>query len=101
MIINDFKREVLEWAKELGVTPKEIHVRKMNRKWASCSNRRRVTFSLDLLKEEFETRAKAIVHELLHLKYPNHGKMFETLLKIHLGKKGIKSKEIIQKSKSR
>ena len=86
-MVEGFKREILEWAEELGVTPKEIHIRKMTRKWASCSSRGRLTFSLDLMKEEFETRAKAIVHELLHLKYPNHGKMFKALLKIHLDKK--------------
>lgn len=84
MMVEDFKREVLEWAEELDVTPKEIHVRKMARKWASCSSKGRLTFSLELLKEDFETRAKAIVHELLHLKYPNHGKMFKTLLKYYL-----------------
>lgn len=94
MMMEDFKREVLEWAKELDMTPKEIHIRKMTRKWASCSSKGRLTFSLDLMKEEFETRAKVIVHELLHLKYPNHGKMFESLLKIHLGKKGIKLRSI-------
>jgi methyl coenzyme M reductase gamma subunit len=29
---------------------------------------------------------KAIVHELLHLKYPNNGKMFHALERIYLGK---------------
>lgn len=94
MIREDFKKEVLGWAEELGVAPKEIHIRKMTRKWASCSSKGRLTFSLDLMKEEFEIRAKAIVHELLHLKYPNHGKMFESLLITHLSRKGINSKDI-------
>ena len=30
--------------------------------------------------------SNAIVHELLHLKYLNHGKMFRALLTAHLGK---------------
>ncbi len=90
---EDLKREILEWAKELGVKPKEIHIRKMKRKWGSCSSKGRLTFSSDLMKEEFEVRAKVIVHELLHLKYPNHGKMFKSLLRVYLGKKGINSKE--------
>jgi hypothetical protein len=93
-MIEDFKKEVWEWAEELGVTPKEIHIRKMKRKWASCSSKGRLTFSFDLMKEEFETRAKAIVHELLHLKYSNHGKLFESLLRAHLNKKGINPKSI-------
>ena len=28
--------------------------------------------------------SKAILHELLHLKYPNHGKMFKALFKAYL-----------------
>ena len=90
MSVVDFKEEVMEWAKEVRVTPKEIHIRKMNRKWASCSKKGRLTFSLALLKEPKGVKARAIVHELLHMKYPNHGKMFNTLLNVHLRNKGIK-----------
>ncbi len=87
--IADFKKEVLEWAKELNLQPKEIHVRKMKKKWASCSSKGRLTFSYDLLNKPFDARSKAIVHELLHLKYPNHGNMFKALLISYLSKKGI------------
>jgi predicted metal-dependent hydrolase len=87
--IDNFKNDVQEWAEEVGVAPKEIHVRDMSRKWASCSSRGRLTFSTHLLKQKPDVRAKAIVHELLHLKYPNHGKMFNTLLIAYLSKEGI------------
>ena len=70
MATEAFKREVQEWAKEIGVSPKEIHVRDLKRKWASCSSKGRLTFSYALLNELAETRSKVIVHELLHLKYP-------------------------------
>jgi len=89
MAVSDFKKEVLEWAEEMGVRPKEIHVREMGRKWASCSSKGRLTFSFELLNQPLERRAKAIVHELLHLKYPNHGKMFESVLISYLSKNGI------------
>lgn len=90
MIMNEtFKREVWNWADDLGVEPKEIHIRSMRRKWASCSSNGRLTFSYELLNQSSGKRAQAIVHELLHLKYPNHGKMFESLLRAHLSKKGI------------
>ena len=81
-----FKHDVQSWAKEIGVEPKEIHIRKMKRKWASCSSRGRLTFDPSLLKEPERVRSKAIIHELLHLKYPNHGKMFTALLNTYLGK---------------
>ena len=94
MMIVDFKKEVLDWAEEVKVKPKEIHVRKMRRKWASCSSRGRLTFSFDLLNESKKVRSKVIVHELLHLKHPRHNKLFESLLISHLSKKGINSKSI-------
>ncbi len=93
MMINEFKQEVLTWAGEIGVEPKEIHVREMKRKWASCSTKGRLTFSFELLEKSFEERAKAIVHELLHLRYPNHGKMFESILSAYLEKKGVGHKK--------
>lgn len=83
---ESFKRDVLARAKEIGVEPKEIHIRKMKRKWASCSSKGRLTFDPSLLNESGGVRSEAIVHELLHLKYPNHGKMFNALLKTYLRK---------------
>lgn len=87
--INDLKKEVNYWSNEIGVTPKEIQVRKMKRKWASCSSKGRLTFSYELLSKSKELRAKVIVHELLHLKYPNHNKFFKALLKTYLAKNEI------------
>lgn len=80
-----FKSEVIVWAKRIGVGPKEIHIRAMKRKWASCSSRGRLTFDTDLLKQSAEFRKEAIVHELLHLKIPHHGKLFRSLMRAYLG----------------
>jgi len=79
--VDLFKAEVLAWAQRIGVTPKEIHIRPMKRKWASCSSRGRVTFSMDLLEQPAAFRTRVIVHELVHLKVPNHGKLFKVLVK--------------------
>jgi len=80
-----FKSEVMTWAKRIGVEPKEIHIRSMKRKWASCSSRGRLTFDTDLLRQPSKYRAEAVVHELLHLKIPHHGKLFRSLMKAYLG----------------
>ena len=87
--VSDFKQEILQWIEEMNVEAKEIHVRDMSRKWASCSNKGRLTFSSALLKESEDFRTKVIVHELLHLKYPTHGKMFKTLFTSYLRKHAI------------
>lgn len=93
--ILDFKKEVNEWAEDIGVNPKEIHIRAMSKKWASCSSNGRLTFSYELLNKSKEQRAKAIVHELLHLKYGTHNKMFNSLLSAHLAKKGMVANSIL------
>jgi predicted metal-dependent hydrolase len=92
--VKDFKREVNNWAEELGVQPKEIHVREMTKKWASCSSRGRLTFSYGLLNRSEAVRAYAVVHELLHLRYPTHNKMFKNLLKAYLSQKGYNPQSI-------
>ncbi|MCX7895767.1 MAG: M48 family metallopeptidase [Thermoanaerobaculum sp.] len=79
-----FRAEVEAWAQRIGVTPREIRVQPMKRKWASCSSRGRVTFDTELLRQPAEFRRKVIVHELLHLRVPNHGKLFKALLKSYL-----------------
>ena len=79
-----FRAEVAAWARRIGVEPKEIQIRPMKRKWASCSSKGRLTFDADLLRQPAAFRAEAIVHELLHLKVPNHGPLFKSLLRSHL-----------------
>ena len=81
---DTFKQEVRAWAARLDVEPHEIHVTAMTRKWASCSTRGRVTFADDLLAQPENVRREVIVHELLHLKIPNHGPLFRALLSAHL-----------------
>ena len=80
---QEFRKEVQDLASEIGVSFKEVHLRPMSRKWASCSTRGRLTFNLDLLRERHDTIREVVVHELLHVRYPNHGKMFQSLLKAY------------------
>src|SRR3989339_689568 len=61
---KDLKSIVWDWAIKLKVEPKEIHLRPMKTKWASLSGSGRLTFN----------------SELLHMKVPNHGKLFKGLL---------------------
>ena len=79
-----FKAEVAAWAKRIGTQPAELHIRPMQRKWGSCSTRGRVTLNIELLSAPAELRREAIVEELLHLKVPNHGKLFRSLKRAYL-----------------
>jgi predicted metal-dependent hydrolase len=76
--------EVRRWAAKIGVVPKRVQIQRMTRKWASCSTSGRIYLSRDLLRESKAFREIVIVHELLHLSVPNHGKLFKSLMNAYL-----------------
>ena len=76
--------EILHWATKIGAHPKRVQIQRMTTKWASCSSTGRVCFSTELLDEPAGFREVVIVHELLHLLVPNHGKLFKSLMNAHL-----------------
>jgi hypothetical protein len=43
-----------------------------------------VTFSSDLLRRGVAFQDYVIVHELLHLRVRNHGRLFKALLSVHV-----------------
>jgi predicted metal-dependent hydrolase len=88
MTPEEFKAEIRTLADKIGVSPREIHLRKMNKKLASCSSKGRLTFDPSLLDESNEKIIEAIIHELLHLRYPNHGRMFKVLLNTYMLRAG-------------
>lgn len=79
-----FRARVQQWAERIDVRPTEVHLRPMRRKWASCSTRGRLTFDTGLLTRERGFGDFVIVHELLHLRVPNHGRLFKSLLSVYV-----------------
>ena len=79
-----FKAAVRDWSARLKVEPSQVRMQKMRNKWASCSTKKCVSFSSDLLKEHQDFQEYVIVHELLHLRVPNHGKLFRSLISLYL-----------------
>ena len=79
-----FKAAVRDWSARLKVEPSQVRMQKMRNKWASCSTNKWVSFSDDLLKEHPDFQEYVIVHELLHLRVPNHGKLFRSLISLYL-----------------
>ncbi len=79
-----FKDQVAHWSERIRIHPRQVRIQHMRRKWASCSTAGTVSFSLDLLAQPAQFREYVIVHELLHLKVPNHGKLFKSLLCAYL-----------------
>jgi len=79
-----FKSQVEKWAERIRVRPRQLRLQRMQRKWASCSTKGTVSFSTEILAQSDAFREYVIVHELLHLKVPNHGKLFKALLRAYI-----------------
>ena len=82
---TEFKARVLQWAAKLDVEVNSLAVRPMRNKWASCSTAGSLNFNAELLLLERELGDYVIVHELLHFSVPNHGKLWKSLMRVHLG----------------
>ncbi len=81
---EDLRWAVRNWAARIGVKPARIQVRPMRTKWASISTSGSITLDLDLLKLPKELGEFVIVHELVHLLAPNHGRVFKSFMHAYM-----------------
>lgn len=82
---EEFKECVREWALKLNADIQSLTVRPMKTKWASYTTKGRLTFNSQLLDMDKRIADYVIVHELLHFSVPNHGKLWKSLMRAHLG----------------
>lgn len=80
-----FKQRVRVWSARIGVEVVWLGIRPMRRKWASCSTNGHLNFNDELLALPPRLQDYVIVHELLHLRVPNHGKLWKSLMRGYLG----------------
>ena len=90
----EFKRRVCDWAEKLDARVSSISLRSMTTKWASYSSAGRLTFDVSLLELGEQLHDYVIVHELLHFRAPNHGKLWKSLMRAHLGDYELLEKEL-------
>jgi predicted metal-dependent hydrolase len=60
--------------------PPKLFVRRLSKRWGSCTPAGNVILNLDLVKAPIHCIDYVIIHELCHLKVPDHGKGFYRLL---------------------
>ncbi len=95
-----FKQSVYQWAAKLEVSVVWLGVRPMRNKWASCSTNGHLNFNSELLDLDRELWDYVIVHELLHFSVPNHGRLWRSLMRVHLGDYEVSESRLKQQSKS-
>ena len=83
---DEFKARVREWAQKLEVDTRIISLRSMTRKWASYTQTSGLLiFNAALLEMDEAVKDYVIVHELLHIRIPNHGKLWKSFMRAYLG----------------
>jgi predicted metal-dependent hydrolase len=81
---EELKWAVRSWTARIGVKVPQIHLRKMSRKWASISTAGRLTLNSELLEVPKSLGEFVIVHEVVHMIAPSHGKVFKSFMFAYL-----------------
>lgn len=69
-----------EEAPALGVRPERIQIRDQRSRWGSCSTRGTLSFNWRLVLAPLDVLDYVVVHELCHLREPNHSRRFWKLV---------------------
>ena len=70
----------LETAKRFRIPRPRVLLRRMRRRWGSCTKSRNIVLNTELVRAPLHCIDYVIMHELCHLKFPDHGKGFYRLL---------------------
>lgn len=75
---KSFIRKVRRWSKKIGVKPEKIFLKDMKKRWAFIKGKN-IYFNSLLFSKDRNFQRAVIIHELIHMNVPNHGKLFKTL----------------------
>mgnify|MGYP005816688079 CR=1 FL=1 len=77
---QQLRRRAMGWAVKLKVNPEQVQIKRLPGRWGSCAPDGVVTLADDLATEGEDFQDYVIVHELLHLRYRDHGKQFKAMM---------------------
>lgn len=79
MIFRKIYDEVSKEFAKRKITSDIFIIREMKKRWGSCTPGKRIIINSELIKAPRRCIEYVIVHEMCHLKYPNHSRSFYTL----------------------
>lgn len=83
--LREVAKEVLpkrlqELAAKYSFEYNSVRIKHNSSNWGSCSRKGNINLNLNLVRLPDELRDYVILHELCHLRHPNHGPQFHALL---------------------
>lgn len=82
--LNDIYRFVEDWQVRLQVKITRLQIRPMRNKWGSISTAGTLTLASELCQLPADLVEYVVVHELLHLKFPDHRKGWQVSMSMYL-----------------
>jgi len=74
--VKDCRARFAVLGRRVGVQPQRVVVKDMTSRWGSCSSKGNVSISYRVVMASAEVMDYLIVHELCHLRHPNHSPAF-------------------------
>ncbi len=71
---------VNKYKEQIGVEPNSVKIKKQKKRWGSCSSLDNLNFNWKIIMAPMSVIDYLVVHELAHLKHPNHSRNFWDLV---------------------
>jgi predicted metal-dependent hydrolase len=72
----DIETIIQNYGQKLGAYPKNYRIKHQKTLWGSCSRRGNININFNLIFAPYEVLEYVVVHEMCHLKHPNHSNNF-------------------------
>lgn len=81
LLIDQLERVVPKWEETTGLYCYSFKTKYMTTKWGTCNSKaKRIWINLQMVEKPLECLDYVVLHELVHLKVPNHGADFKSLI---------------------
>jgi len=84
LALSQLQQLVADWCDKLDVAVTRVQVREMRNKWGSISTAGTLTLADGILSLPLDLAEYVVVHELLHLKFPDHRQGWQVSMGMYL-----------------